>query len=72
MAQKANTATVAETAPATATAPKFTVGRLREKCYTLFGVTTSTFDGATNGLDGEYTIEEMKNRIAKWQNKEVK
>lgn len=70
MAQKANTATVAETA--TANAPKFPVARLREKCYALFGVTTSTFDGATYGLDGEYTVEEMKDKIAKWQNKEVK
>lgn len=70
MAQKANTANVAETA--TVNSPKFTVERLREKCFTLFGVTTSTFDGATYGLNGEYTVEEMKDKIAKWQNKEVK
>lgn len=70
MAQKVKTATEAETA--TVTAPKFPVARLREKCYALLGVTTSTFDGATYGLDGEYTVEEMKDKIAKWQNKEVK
>lgn len=70
MAQKEKSAAVAETA--TATAAKFTVERLREKCFALFGVTTSTFDGATYGLDGEYTVEEMKDKIAKWQNKEVK
>lgn len=70
MAQKEKTAVVAETAAATE--PKFPVSRLREKCFVLFGVTTSTFDGATYGLDGEYTVEEMKDKIAKWQNKEVK
>lgn len=61
--------TAAETKQA---APKFTVEKLRENCLTLFGVTTSTFDGATNGLDGAYTVDEMKDKIAKWQNKEVK
>ena len=70
MAQKVKTATEAETAPVTA--PKFPVANLRKKCYALFGVTTSTFDGATYGLNGEYTVEEMKDKIAKWQNKEVK
>ena len=54
-----------------AVTPKFPVARLREKCYDLFGVTTSTFDGATYGLSGEYTVEEMKDKIRIWQKKEV-
>lgn len=60
------------TATPTKEAAKFTVGKLRENCLTLFGVTTSTFDGATHGLDGEYTVEEMNKKIAEWQNKEAK
>lgn len=68
MAQKEKPA-LAETAATTE--PKFSVARLREKCYALFGVTTSTFDGATYDLDGEYTVDEMKEKIVKWQNKEV-
>lgn len=58
--------------PTKQAAAKFSVEKLRENCLTLFGVTTSTFDGATNGLGGEYTVEEMKDKIAKWQNKEVR
>ena len=54
------------------TAPKFTIGRLRENCLTLFGVTSSTFDGATYGLDGTYTVDETKKAINKWQNTPTK
>lgn len=68
MAQKTNKSSDADNA----LAPKFSVIRLREKCLKLFGVTQSTFDGATYGLNGEYTVEEMKTIIAKWQDKEVK
>lgn len=52
--------------------PKFTIEKLRENCYAVFGISKSTFDGATYGLDGEYTVEEMKTAIEKWQNKEAK
>jgi hypothetical protein len=38
----------------------------------LFGVTPSTFDGATVGLTGKYTIEEMQTTIDSWLKKEVK
>lgn len=51
--------------------PKFTIEKLRENCYAVFGITKSTFDGATFGLDGEYTVEGMKTAIEKWQNKEA-
>lgn len=52
--------------------PKFPLEKLRENCLKLFGVTQSTFDGASHGLSGEYTVSEMKKIIAVWQNKEVK
>ncbi len=51
---------------------KFTVAKLRENCRELFGITTSTFDGATYGLTGKYTVDEMKARIKAWEKKEVK
>lgn len=46
---------------------------LRTNCTKLFGITSSTFAGATVGLsDGEYTIADMKNKINTWLKKEVK
>ncbi len=52
--------------------PKFTVEKLGESCQKLFGISRSTFDGATSGLKGEYTVQEMKENISKWMKKEVK
>lgn len=58
--------------PETAAAPpKFTLDRLRKDCLRLFGITVSTFDGATLGLTGSYTVEEMRGRIEQWKNKRV-
>ena len=54
------------------TAPKFTVEQLRPHALDLFGLTQSTYAGATHNLDVEYTVEEMKNHIDKWLKKEVK
>lgn len=48
--------------------PKFSAARMRPDCLVLFGITTSTYDGATYGLSEEYTVEEMKTHIEKWQN----
>ncbi|MBE6845035.1 MAG: hypothetical protein E7508_04880 [Ruminococcus sp.] len=53
-------------------APKFSIEQLRENCKKLFGVTTSTFNGATYNLKGKYNVSEMKAIIEKWKNKEVK
>jgi hypothetical protein len=47
-------------------APKFKLERLRQDCLQIFGVTTSTFDGATCGKSGEYTIDEAKKIIDGW------
>lgn len=51
---------------------KFTVEKLRENCRQLFGVSTSTFTGATYGMTGKYTVEEMRSHIKKWGEKGVK
>lgn len=51
---------------------KFTVERLQADCRRLFGVSTSTFAGATYGMTGKYSIEEMKAHIDDWKKKGVK
>jgi len=51
---------------------KYSIEKLRENCLKLFGISQSTFDGASYGLTGKYTVAEMKSVITKWQNKEVK
>lgn len=53
-------------------APKFAVEKLQENCRQLFGVSTSTFAGATYGMTGKYTVEEMKAHIEAWKKREVK
>ena len=52
--------------------PKFPLDRLRRDCLKLFGVTTSTFDGATFKLNGNFTVEDIKEKIDKWQKKKIK
>lgn len=59
-------------AASTAQAPKFTVERLGADCRQLFGVSSCTYAGATHGMTGEYTVEEMKAHIKEWCSKEVK
>lgn len=49
----------------------FTIERLRQNCLDLFGVTVSTFDGATHNLTGLFTVEEMKAKIKVWQEKPI-
>lgn len=52
---------------------KFTLEKLREHSYKLFGVDDSTFVGATTGLaDAEYSVSEIKNTIEKWKTREAK
>lgn len=48
-------------------APKYKVEKLRAKCMQLFGVTSSTFDGAFYGnTETEMTIKAAEARINKW------
>lgn len=50
---------------------KFKVEKLRENSMKLFGVTTSTFDGAFYGNEKkEMTIEEAGAMLDKWLGKE--
>lgn len=52
--------------------PKFPLEKLRENSMKLFGVSTSTFDGATNGLVGEFSVDETDKRIKSWLSKPIK
>ena len=54
------------------TGPKFTLEKLRANCVTLFGVSSSTFAGATYGMTGTYTVKEMKEHLEKWKKEEVR
>lgn len=52
---------------------KYAKEELRKACVKLFGVTSSTFAGATADLpDGDYTVSEVKEHIKTWLEKEVK
>lgn len=56
-----------------AEAPKYRLDKLRENAVTIFGVSRSTFDGATYQLkDGDYSIPEIKDIISEWERKEAK
>jgi len=50
---------------------KFPVEKLAAGCKTLFGVSSSTFAGATAGMSGTYTVAEMKEHIERWLKKPV-
>lgn len=51
--------------------PRFTLARLRQDCLKLFGVTSSTFDGATRGLTGDFTVAELRTHIDGWKKKKI-
>lgn len=72
MANKAKETTIATAALQTSVGTKYTVEKLRGNCRQLFGVSASTFAGATYGMTGKYTIEEMRNHIKEWGKKGVK
>jgi len=52
---------------ASKTVCKFPLDRLRVDCFQLFGVTASTFDGATRKLKGDVTVEAVKAAINSFQ-----
>lgn len=72
MAAKNKEATVVKAPTQGKTAKKYTVEKLQENCRELFGVSASTFAGATYGMTGTYTVEEMKAHIEAWRKKGVK
>lgn len=51
---------------------KFPLENLAKHSKQLFGVSSCTFAGATAGLTGSYTVEEMNNIIKEWCRKEIK
>lgn len=51
---------------------KFPIEKLRANCKELFGVTDCTFAGATHGMAGDYTVDEVKAQVEKWRRTEVK
>lgn len=52
---------------------KFPYEVLKGNCMKLFHITSSTFIGATAGMEsGAYTIAEMQSIIKAWLKKEVK
>ena len=64
-----STATEAAESQSKKSPPKFTVAQMRPNCMALFGVTVSTYDGATFGLDSKdkFTVEGMKAKIEGWK-----
>jgi len=60
------------TAGEPAKAAKFPLAKLAANCRALFGVSSCTFAGATHGLAGEFTVEEMKAHIENWGKKEAR
>ncbi len=59
-----------ETFSSTKAEPEFPIPALRKDCLKLFGVTSSTFDGAMSGKEGTFTIKAAKSIIESWE-KEV-
>lgn len=51
---------------------KFSLEVLRANCVKLFKVSSSTFDGATKGLEGIFTVNEIKNKINSWLKQPIK
>lgn len=72
MKKQNDVAVSAENEMDTVEAPKFSVEQLKADAFKLFGVSQSTYVGATYGLDGKYTVQEMKGHIEEWLKKEVK
>ncbi len=50
----------------------FPLESLRKNCIKVFGVTTSTFDGAMSNVSGPLTIAEARNIIDSWSKKGAK
>lgn len=51
---------------------KFSLEVLRANCLKLFKVSSSTFDGATKGLNGDFTVNEIKEKIKGWLEQPIK
>ncbi|MDR3345179.1 MAG: hypothetical protein LBT21_06290 [Oscillospiraceae bacterium] len=56
---------------ATPDAKKFPLATLREHCRSLLKVSTAYFDGAAAGLKGEYTVAEIRAKLAGWGKQKI-
>ena len=67
---KVEAAAPEQAVPEVKASPVFVVGKLRSNCVELFGVTSSTFDGAMYGhdLDKKYSVDEVKKIISAFLN----
>lgn len=69
-------AAAADSAPAMPTTAdvKYPLARLRRDCRELYGISTSTFDGATVGRKptDEFTVAEMGQIIKEWQDTPIR
>lgn len=52
--------------------PRYDINKLELNCLQLFGVSTSTYAGATYKMTGKYTVKEMIAHIEAWKKKGVK
>ncbi len=68
---KTKAAAPAPTPEPVAQARKIPIEKLRRSSMKLFGVTPSTFDGATVSLTGKFTVAEMQAHIDAWLNTPV-
>lgn len=50
---------------------KFPLPALRSACLDLFGCSSAVFDGATYGLTGKYSVDEIKDRIEKFKKTKI-
>ena len=64
---------MAKTTETTVQETKYKLSKLRENSKELYGVSKSTFDGATVGLDAEkeYSKAEVKSAIEIWLKKPI-
>lgn len=61
-----------ENQPATQAEPEYDMHTLRKHCMKLFGITTSTFDGAFMGHNEPMTVRSAKAILKKWKKEEIK
>ena len=72
MATRSTAQAASQTTAPAQEAAKFSVEQLRKHCVRLFGISSSTFDGAMYGKKEPMTIEEAKAIIKGWLGKEAK
>ncbi len=72
--KKAETTATDKAAENTQPVIKYPLDNLRKNARELFDISTSTFDGATYGLDTDatYSVAEIENIINNWLKKPVK